>query len=121
MSAQKGLQRYRGQNPWRTTPQRVAADKYGKPREVKPSKANTAPMAWVRVTLSPPMWLWKHVRLCVRHCCTSGEMPFLSDSHGPSTGDSLCLPDHRNYASPPLASAHSVGQHAATHLERSPV
>ena len=46
-------------------------------------------------------------------------MPFLSDGHGPSTGDSLCLPDHRNYASPPLASARSVGQDAAVHLEYS--
>ena len=46
-------------------------------------------------------------------------MPFLSDGRGPSTRDSLCLPDHRNYASLLLASARSMGQDATTHLEHS--
>lgn len=46
-------------------------------------------------------------------------MPFLSDGHSPSTRDSLCLPDRRNYASPLLASARSMGQDATTHLEHS--
>lgn len=90
---------------------------YGKPKGTKFSYETQH--QWHRVTLCTPKGFGKMDNLELWHSCVSGEMPFLSDSHGPSARDSLCLPDHRNYASPLLASGRSMGQDATTHLEHS--